>query len=394
MLALSVTKFYNMPSTMKIFIEAQSILKNRSGVGWFAFGLVKGLQHHIGRRDSIGLISQPKDPMDIGELVDNKQTFDRPIDWLPPRGYHALKFRNMIPPIDLFFGKGVYIFPNFIRWPLARSKSVIVVHDLSMFVCPQYLHPQNLAFMTKHLPGSIKKADLIVAVSQASKNIVLEQFDIDPDRIVVAPLAAADYFTPRSSDEIAEAKAKYGIFGDYILFVSTLEPRKNLEGVIAAYRALPKKIREQTSLVLIGGRGWQDEEIREAIKEARKAGEKVVLPGYVDTEDMAAMYSGAKAFLFPSHYEGFGLPILEAMSCGVPVVTANNSSLPEAGGDAALYVDADDIKALSKATESLLTDEKLRQKMIKKGYKQAARFSWNDCAKVILDAIKDRGLDK
>ncbi|HET7302157.1 MAG TPA: glycosyltransferase family 1 protein [Candidatus Saccharimonadales bacterium] len=380
---------------MKIFVEAQSILKNRSGVGWFAFGMVKGLQKAIGRSDSIELISHPKEPMDISDLVNNKNTFDRPIDWLPPQIYHALKFRNIIPPVDLFFGKGVYIFPNFIRWPLARSKSVIVVHDLSMFVCPQYLHPQNLAFMTKHLPGSIKKADLIVAVSQASKDIVLEQFDVNPDKIVVAPLAAADYFTTRDADEIAEAKAKYGIFGDYILFVSTLEPRKNVECIIAAYRALPDKIRQTTSLVLIGGRGWQDEGIREAIKQARKAGEKVVLPGYVDTEDMAAMYSGAKAFLFPSHYEGFGLPILEAMSCGVPVITANNSSLPEAGGDAALYIEeATDVKALTDATKKVLTDEKLRQQMIKKGYKQAASFSWDNCSKVIFDAIKRHGLDK
>ena len=179
-----------------------------------------------------------------------------------------------------------------------------------------------------------------------------------------------------------------------MLFVSTLEPRKNVEGLIAAYRALPAKQRAETSLVLVGGRGWQDEGIREAIRQARLAGDKVVLPGYVDTEDMAAMYSGAEAFVFPSHYEGFGLPILEAMSCGTAVITADNSSLPEAGGDAALYVDSKNHEQLVDAMKKILTDDSFREKLVKKGYKQAAKFSWENCADTIIKAIKKHKLDK
>lgn len=380
---------------MKIFVEAHTILKNRSGVGWFTYGMVKGLQKSIGKHDSIELVTHPKEPMDIGDLVSDSKTIDRPIDWLPPQIYHALKFRNMMPPLDLFYGKGIYIFPNFIRWPLWRSPSIIVVHDLSMFVCPEYLHPKNLAFMTKHLPGSVKKADLIVAVSEASKQTLIEHFDIDPNKVIVAHLAAEpSLYYRRSDEEIADVKAKYGIFGKYMLFVSTLEPRKNVEGLIAAYRALPAKQRAETSLVLVGGRGWQDEGIREAIRQARLAGDKVVLPGYVDTQDMAAMYSGAEAFVFPSHYEGFGLPILEAMSCGTAVITADNSSLPEAGGDAALYIDSRSHEQLVDAMKQVLTDDALREKLVKKGYKQAAKFSWENCADTIVAAIKKHKLDK
>lgn len=380
---------------MKIFVEAHTILKNRSGVGWFTYGMVQGLQKATGKRDSIKLVTHPKEPMDVGTLLADPKTTEMPIDWLPPQIYHALKFRNIMPPLDLFYGKGIYIFPNFIRWPLWRSPSIIVVHDLSMFVCPEYLHPKNLAFMTKHLPTSVKKADLIVAVSEASKQTLIEHFSIDPHKVVVAHLAAEpSLYYRRSDEEIANTKAKYGIFGKYMLFVSTLEPRKNVEGLIAAYRALPAKQRAETSLVLVGGRGWQDEGIREAIRQARLAGDKVVLPGYVDTEDMAAMYSGAEAFVFPSHYEGFGLPILEAMSCGTAVITADNSSLPEAGGDAALYVDSHDHKQLVDAMKRVLTDDKLRETLVKKGYKQAAKFSWENCADTIVSSIKKLKLDK
>lgn len=380
---------------MKIFVESHTILKNRSGVGWFTYGMVKGLREIARKKDQIELITHPKEQLDIDDLVDNTQIFNRSIDWLPPQLYHAFKFRNIMPPLDLFFGKGIYIFPNFIRWPLLRSPSVIVVHDLSMFVCPQYLHPKNLAFMTKHLPASVKKSDMIVAVSHASKQTLCEHFDIDPNKVIVSHLAAEpSLYYPRKKDEISEVKAKYGIFGDYMLFVSTLEPRKNVEGLIKAYRALPDRLRKETSLVLVGGRGWQDEGIREAIRQARLAGDKIILPGYVETADLPVFYSGAKAFVFPSHYEGFGLGVLEAMSCGAPVITANNSSLVEAGGEAALYIDADNTRQITDAMKRILTDEALRQTLIKKGYKQAAKFSWEKCAQAIMDGIKKLKLDK
>lgn len=373
---------------MKIFVEAHTILKNRSGVGWFTHGMVRGLQDCLQPNDSINLLTHPREPMDIDDLLAHPQTFDKPIDWLPSRVYHGLKFRNLVPPVDLVYGKGVYIFPNFIRWPLASNPSVIVVHDLSMFDCPEYTSPKNLEFMTRHLPTSVQKADVIVAVSRYSKKTLCDHFQVDPKKIIVAHLAAdQSLYYPRSVDEIAAVKGKYGIFGKYMLFVSTLEPRKNVEGLISAYRMLPPKLRNEVSLVLVGGRGWRDEDIRTAITEARIAGDRVVLPGYVATEDLPALYSGAESFVFPSHYEGFGLPILEAMSCGTPVITANNSSLPEAAGKAALYVDANNHEHISHAMRQLLTDQGLRKKYREAGLKQAHTFTWKKSATTLLKGL-------
>lgn len=378
---------------MKLFVEAHTILKNRSGVGWFTHGLVRGLQNHLGTDDQLNLLTHPREPMDIADLLENPQTFDKPIDWLPGRLYHALKFRNLVPPVDLAYGKGVYIFPNFIRWPLAHSPSVIVVHDLSMFDCPQYSSPQNLAFMTRHLGRSVEKADLIVAVSENSKKTLRDHFAIDPKKVIVAHLAAEPtQYYERDADEIARVKGKYGIFGKYMLFVSTLEPRKNVEGLVKAYRSLPPKLRTEVSLVLVGGRGWRDDNIRTAINDARIAGDRVVLPGYVAAEDLPALYSGAETFVFPSHYEGFGLPVLEAMSCGTPVITANNSSLPEAGGSAALYIDADDTDQLVQAMKEMLTNPALRDRLRQAGLKQARKFSWEKSSAAVLRGIKDNGL--
>ncbi|MDB5185594.1 MAG: glycosyl transferase group 1 [Candidatus Saccharibacteria bacterium] len=372
---------------MKFFVESHTILKNKSGVGWFTHGLIKGMQSQLTDKDSIHLLTHPAEAMDIDDLLENSHTFDHPIDWMPARLYHALKFRNTIPPVDLVYGHGLYIFPNFIRWPLAHSPSVIVVHDLSMFDIPEYSSPKNVEFMTRHLPNSIAKADLIVAVSNSTKESLCNRFNVDPNKVVVAYLAAEPNHYRRTDEEIATVKAKYGIFGKYMLFVSTLEPRKNIEGIVRAYRALPKKLRDEYSLVLAGGWGWRDEAIREAIQEARMAGDRVVLTGYIDTDDKPALYSGATAFIWPSHYEGFGLPVVEAMSCGTPVLTANNSSLPEAGGDAALYVDSTSHEQLVEGMKQLLTDEHLRKQLIAKGYKQAGKFSWDTCAQTVLVGI-------
>jgi len=377
---------------MKIFVESHTILKNKSGVGWFTHGLVKGMQSLLADEDSLQLLTHPSEKMDTAELLKHPRTFDRPIDWIPARLYHALKFRNKMPPVDLFYGKGLYIFPNFIRWPLVSSPSVIVVHDLSMFDVPDYSAPKNLAFMTKHLPGSIAKADAIVAVSESTKQSLVEKFQVDPDKVIVAHLAAEPDHYRRSEAEVAEAKAKYGIFGKYMLFVSTLEPRKNVEGIIRAYRALPQELRDEYSLVLAGGHGWRDEGIREAVHQARLAGDKVITTGYIDTADKPALYSGAEVFLFPSHYEGFGLPIVEAMRCGTPVITANNSSLPEAAGDAALFVDSTNDEQLVSTIEQLLGDKKLQEKLRKKGYAQAEKFSWDKCARNVLEGLRARNL--
>jgi glycosyltransferase involved in cell wall biosynthesis len=377
---------------MKIFVNCHEILPDKSGVGWYAYGMVKAMSKSLAAKDTLRLITHPGSKADVSDLY-NAKTVPSELDWIPSRGYGFLLHHNIMPPVDALFGKGFYFFPNFIRWPLLRSPSVIGVHDLSMYVCPQYLHPDNLAFMTKHLPASVAKATLIAAVSNSSRDYVIKHFKIDPAKVIVTyPALGNPGMYPRTVQDIAEAKATYGIFGNYLLFVSTLEPRKNVSGVIRAYRSLPPEMKKDFSLVLIGGRGWHDEEIRALIHEGRYAGDRIVLPGYVKNEHMGPLFSGATAFLYPSHYEGFGIPVLEAMAAGTPVITADNSSLPEVGGDAVLYVNSNNQPQFNDTLGELLSSTKLQKSLRTKGLKQAEKFTWEKSAKILMQAMRDTNL--
>jgi len=183
-------------------------------------------------------------------------------------------------------------------------------------------------------------------------------------------------------------KNKYKIPDNYILYLGTIEPRKNITNLVKAYADLPRSLKDKYPLVLAGGGGWNDGDIKSAIAIAKKDSQ-IIQTGYVDEKDIPAIYSGAELFLYPSHFEGFGMQILEAMACSTPVLTANNSSLPEVGGDAAYYVDDKSIFSIKNGIEKLLKDSQLRQDMIKKGKQQINKFSWQESAQKIIDAINE-----
>jgi len=212
-------------------------------------------------------------------------------------------------------------------------------------------------------------------------------------------------FQPVRDEEAIEAvKARYGIAGDYVLFVGTLQPRKNLIRLIEAFSPSTRLRRAQSSrsgrrlsnpqspisnlqLVIAGKKGWLYEEIFQQVEELELEG-KVVFTGYVVAGDLPALLSGAGLFVFPSLYEGFGLPVLEAMACGTPVICSNASSLPEVAGDAALLVDPLDVEGLAAAMERVLGDEALRAELIERGFERARKFSWERCARETLDVLE------
>jgi glycosyltransferase involved in cell wall biosynthesis len=189
--------------------------------------------------------------------------------------------------------------------------------------------------------------------------------------------------------EIDKVKARYAVHGDYILFVGNIEPRKNLKALLLAYEQLNPRLRENYSLLLVGARGWLDDEIFNIIERLRIAGNLIQQPqGYVDDDDRAALFSGASLFVYPSEYEGFGIPPVEAMACGVPTITSNNSSLPEAVGDAAITVDARSVEQLAEAMAEVLTNSKLQEKLVAKGFLQADKFSWDVEAEKLLQMFE------
>jgi glycosyltransferase involved in cell wall biosynthesis len=307
--------------------------------------------------------------------------------------FNATVRKLVAPPIDVMLGAkpDVVLFANFVRLPLPLgAKSIVVIYDLSYVKQPEHATPRLRAYLNRYVPLSLKKSQHIVTISENAKREIIEEYGTDPDKITVAPPAVdLEDFYPRGADEIEKVKAKYNITKPYILYMGTLEPRKNVNGVLNAYAALGEELRDKYTLVLAGGKGWLDNTIKQRLDEL--AGLDIITTGYVPDEDRPVLDSGAEVFVYPSFYEGFGMPVLEAIACGAPTITANNSSLPEVIGDAGLVVDAKDTAAITHGLERVLNDPELAARMRAKGLDQAKKFSWEESAKKLHEIIEKVG---
>jgi glycosyltransferase involved in cell wall biosynthesis len=302
---------------------------------------------------------------------------------------NGLKLRNKQPPLDLLFGKGVYLFPNFTSWPLAVSKSIPIIYDLSYEKHPEFAEPRNQAFLSSQVRKTASRADHILTISKNSKDEISEFYGIDNSRISIAyPAVDTSHYYRRSHEEFDAVLNKYRLTGSYILFVGNIEPRKNLINLLLAYEKLPSQLRRKYSLLLVGAKGWQDDQIFETIQRLQSQGNLIQLPcKRVSDADMPAIYSGASVFVYPSIYEGFGIPPIEAMACEVPVVASDNSSLPEACGEAAVLVDAMSTTKIARGITTLLTNDAMRNNHIKAGKRQSELFTWHEAARVLVDCI-------
>ena len=257
---------------------------------------------------------------------------------------------------------------------------VITVNDLSYIRYPEMHPPERIAWLTQELPRSLNSADRIITISKFIKQEVITEFGISEDRIKAITLGVGKEYHPRDPESLILPLKAYDLKPNrYILSVGTLEPRKNLVSLIRAYESLPNEIHKQWSLVLVGMRGWKDQGIRKTIETLQEKGTLKVL-GYVPEGDLPYIYTGASIFVFPSLYEGFGLPPLEAMASGVPVIVSNRASLPEVVGDAGVYIDPLNTEAIAEAMRMLLEDSKKRDQLIQSGLKQAERCTWAICA--------------
>lgn len=282
--------------------------------------------------------------------------------------------------LDIFFSPTHYS-------PITHIKTVISILDIS------YLHFKNLfkkldLYKLKYWGGySIKKAKKILTISDSSKNDIIESYGLSSDKVsVVCPGIKQDLRFKIKDLSMEDFRKKYGISKDYILFVGTLQPRKNITRLIEAF----SKLETNTDLIIVGKKGWQFEEILAAPKKFNVEN-KVKFFHDVEEEDLPNFYKNAKMLVLPSLYEGFGLPVIEAMANDCPVITSNVSSLPEAGGDAALYVDPEDVLDITTNIKKLLEDENLRTKMIEKGREHVKKFSWEKAARETLRVLEEVG---
>ena len=270
-----------------------------------------------------------------------------------------------------------------------RTKKVLVtIHDISTITHPECHTKLNIDYTGAAIKDGIEYGDAIVANSHYTKADLVNRLNIPEERVFVTRLAAHSIFKPVEDPvRLAATRAKHSLPEKYLLFVGSLEPRKNIKALLKAYAALPPVLTEEYRLVIAGGKGWKNTDIKTTIDEL-KIEDKVHFPGYLSQDELRDVYSAATVFVYPSLYEGFGIPILEAMGCGVPVITSNVSSMPEVAGTAAKLVTPTDIEELSSAMESVLLSEELRAEMREEGLKRAAEFSWEKCARETLQVYK------
>lgn len=279
---------------------------------------------------------------------------------------------------DVFFSPTHYL-PIF-----APQQSIISILDISYVHFPELFKSSDLNQLTKWTKYSVRKAKGVFTISKASKDDIIKEYGIPDYRVTVTYPGIREISDNKDKVlSMDELKQKYSIKGDYVLFVGTLQPRKNVSGLIEAFSKLKKK---DINLIIIGKRGWKYQEILDAPKKFGVEN-KVKFLDSVSDEELVFFYKNAACFVLPSLYEGFGLPVLEAMRYGCPVITSNISSLPEVGGDAALYVNPKDVNDLRDKLELLVNDLKLRKELIEKGYKQAKKFSWEKTARETLSVI-------
>lgn len=382
----------------KIFIEGLGLVEGHfSGIGQYILGILRGLDQIIEQK-RLGGKAPPKVIVVIprGGIARFKSFQFKNIHYktlpLPFRYVAALWHRGKMFPIDLWCGKGIYIFPRFVDMPLAFSKSALVIYDISFEVMRQYSDERNAIFLSKGVRRSLKNASKVITISDNAKQEIVEFYKEPQGKVIVAtPAVDQNHFYQRSPQQIEEVKLKYKIKGDYILALSNLEPRKNLDGLVDAYCALPKSITDATGLLLVGVNGWKTEKLFDKIIEKVKQGYNIQRPShYVDDVDKPAVISGAKLLVYPSHYEGFGMPPLEALACGVPVITADNSSLPQVVKGVGRMVKSSNTSAITQAIAEALHDyNDLAAKIRTTGPAQAETFSWIKSAQTFLDVAEE-----
>ena len=279
--------------------------------------------------------------------------------------------------------------------PFAPCPIVSTIHDLSFEHLPETFTRRSRAQLRLTVRGTARRAAVILTLSEFSRRDIIETYAVDPERVLVTPAAAPTNFAPVENEtELKDIRERYGIKANYLLSLGSIQPRKNLARLIEAYALLrTSRAGDQLpQLVIAGKRGWLDNEIQRAAQRENR-NESIKFIGYVPEKDLPALYSAAICFVYPSFFEGFGLPVLEAMQCGTPVIAGNRTSLPEVAGAAALLFDPFDAGALAEAIERIIHNPDTRVELRVKGLERARIFSWTATARLTLQAY-ERALRK
>ncbi len=372
---------------MKLVVDAQPIFGRRAGIGAYVYEVLKRLPNLLENDEiCLTLFRFLKREVIPKELLKDNVTI-RLQTWFPRKALDAsLKLGVPIPFSRFSTGGDAYLFPNFVSYPIGEKPSALIVYDLSYLRYPEKAEAKNQRFLSRFVPISLRRARTVITISEFSRDEISEVYGIPPEQIQIAPPGVDTLVFHPFTDEkkLQSLLKKYRLPSEYLLFVGTLEPRKGIEALVTAYERWEDK--GKPPLVLIGKRGWGN---LPALKRALSGKIRgVTCPGYVDREDLPVLLSHARLFVYPSRYEGFGMPVLEAMACGTPVVCGNCPSFYEIGGDLLTYCDPRDPEAIRETLIHTLASppsNETRQKAVQR----TKSFTWKNTAHKIAEVVKE-----
>ena len=371
---------------MRIAINTLATKRQLYGVGHYIKNLISSLSN-IDDANEYFLFVSSENRCHFKDLKSNFRLVQAPSD----RAMRLIWEQSVLPwtlkqkRVDVFHG------PTFIAPLVKTCPQIVTIHDMTFHLTPKRHELHKRIYFGKMIPTMIQRSDLVIAISQSTKNDLLRFVKTREDKICVIHHGVEPRFQPvRDEEQLAKVRQKYDLPREFILFVGLIEPRKNLKALVDAYvsDSLPREF----DLVLAGNLGWNYSGLRDKIAQSG-AQNQIRMPGYIADADLPALYSMAATFVYPSLYEGFGLPVLEAMACGAPVITSSVSAMPEVAGDAAILVDPNCVRALADAMQSALKDCRLRHSLSKRGRERAQLFTWEQTARKTLEAYSKVGIE-
>ena len=360
---------------MKICVDIQAAVTQRAGVGRYTQALVTHLGP-LAAGDQLSLFYFDFQRQGLSFAVPGARL--RAVRWCPGRWAQAAWRTVRWPPFDWFAGQAnLYHFPNFTIPPLGRGRKLVTIHDLSFLRFPQFAERRNLQYLSATIRRTVAAADAVLTVSRFSAAEIHDLLHVDASRIFPIYNGVAEHLRPADRGAVAALRRQYGLERPYLLTVSTLEPRKNIPFLLDVFERLAAF---DGDLVITGMRGWQYEPILARLR-ASPLADRIRYLDYVPEEDMPRLYSGAELFLSASHYEGFGMPPVEAMACGTPVVSSTGGALPEVLGEAAVLIAGFEVERWAQAVTALLGDAERRRALAAAGRRQAAPYTWEEAAR-------------
>jgi len=371
---------------MRIAVDARTLLMERTGIGHYTENLIHGLGA-VDKTNRYVLFyinafrrscRQPVPHFPYPNFDTRAAIFpNRLLDWFFTGGLPILPVELLAGVVDVFH------FPNHALLPQWVGRRVVTFHDLTVLLFPEFHPPRRCRVLGPALHRAAAQADRILVDSEATRRDVLLHLGVPGWKVVTVPLAPSPHCRPRDAGELVDVLARYGLaYRQYLLHLGTIEPRKNLPCLLRVFARLRREGLE-LPLVLAGSAGWDNGETERTARDLG-VGSSIVRTNYVTDEDAASLLAGAALLVYPSLYEGFGLPILEAMACGTPVVASNTSSIPEVAGNAAILVPPTDEGEILAAVRSVLKDQDRQEDMRRRGLARAATFSWERTARETL----------